>query len=247
MRLHTSFFALVVFVAIGLWIGFPAVEADPYNPSAPDYDGYLNTLRNNADYWRREASRTLLNGSSSSQTGADDQRNNPRYTQCKAQLSVCDNPCLTQMGGRASWACTAACFANYEKCLAGGKSGGAQPGGAFNNPYAPASATPYKIRVFDRLGQGQISDTVTITIGGIAQTINLTRAKPSAFVQFTCPHGDWPFSIQSTTSFYNQAGKLVSLNGQGFGTVTCTSDGDAEIAWDPSRNPAAVWLQSRTQ
>jgi hypothetical protein len=119
MRYQESFLFSLVLIVVGLWLGSPVVEADPYNPAHPDYDPYLNTLRNNADYWRREANQTLLNGSSSSRASDNPQRNSPRNAQCKAELNQCEEPCLTQMGGKASEVCDSACWANYNNCTAG--------------------------------------------------------------------------------------------------------------------------------
>lgn len=43
----------------------------------------------------------------------------PRYPQCMEEYNKCDEPCLTQMGGNASYACHNVCAANFDKCVAG--------------------------------------------------------------------------------------------------------------------------------
>lgn len=102
----------------------------------------------------------------------------------------------------------------------------------------------WSVRIFDRLGTGQVSETATITIGGVAQTINIGKTIPSAYAQFNCPNGQWPYSLQTRTGFYNQQGKLVSVSGQGSGTLNCNNvTSDLELSADFSVNPVTISLQ----
>ena len=67
----------------------------------------------------------------------------------------------------------------------------------------------WRVRIFDRLEPDQVSETAPITIGGVAQTISISNTTPSAYAEFNCPNGRWPYSLQTRTGYYNQQGKLV--------------------------------------
>lgn len=109
---------------------------------------------------------------------------------------------------------------------------------------ALATSRQWRVRIIDKLGDGQINETTTITIGGVAQTIKINKATPNAYVEFTCPNGMWPYSMRTTTGLYNQQGKLVFASGQGSGTVNCNGDGDLYVAGDYSVHPVTMMLQS---
>ncbi len=102
----------------------------------------------------------------------------------------------------------------------------------------------WRVRIFDRLEPDQVSETAPITIGGVAQTISISNTTPSAYAEFNCPNGRWPYSLQTRTGYYNQQGKLVFVSDQGSGTLNCIGNGDLELTWDNSLNPPFFTLQN---
>lgn len=111
--------------------------------------------------------------------------------------------------------------------------------------YGEALAAEWRVRIFDGLGTGQVSENATINIGGVTQTIHINKTTPTAYAQFNCSNGQWPFSLDTRTAFYNQQGRVFFASGQGSGTLNCNGNYDLEMTGDYSVNPASVTLQPR--
>jgi hypothetical protein len=217
----------------------------------------------------------------------------PLYPQCIEEYNRCDEPCLTQMGGNASYACHNVCAANFDKCIAGDsrrqnveeanakyrlkqecdsrrsscelytcdkfhgmgesracfESCKAQANqcmaaiGLASQPSQNQSGRQWKIRIFDRLGTGQVHETAVISIGNAKQTITISKTTPTVYAEFNCPTGSWRYAIKTITALHNGQGKLVVVSGEGTGTLNCNGDGDLDIAGDYSVTPVAVTLQ----
>jgi hypothetical protein len=100
-----------------------------------------------------------------------------------------------------------------------------------------------RVRIHDRLDVGQVRDSVVVTIGGVSQRIELNENASQAYVEFIAPNpGRYSVTMQSSTAYYYQ-GRLVSVKGQGQGTLDVQSDCDYEVVMNSATNPPTLSLR----
>jgi hypothetical protein len=99
-----------------------------------------------------------------------------------------------------------------------------------------------RIRIHNMLDVGQVRETVTITVGGVTKTIKLDERTPRGYVDFFVPGpGDYLASFQATTQYYHH-GRLVSVGGQGQGTIECRGNAEFGLVGDHETNPFTLGL-----
>jgi hypothetical protein len=77
----------------------------------------------------------------------------------------------------------------------------------------------FAVTVWDRLGPGQLQDDVTITAGGVTQSLLVTRDRPAGRMVFMAPFaGEYPGTLVARTWFEN--GEIRDGVGQGYMTVS---------------------------
>ena len=111
--------------------------------------------------------------------------------------------------------------------------------------YSDQVQAEVRIRIYDKLGVDQVRETVTITIGGATQVIQLDQQRPTGYVEF---YGGGPgrylASFQATT-YYHYQGRLVKVSSQGQGTIHSQGDEDFDLVIDLATNPATIGLRQR--
>ena len=104
-----------------------------------------------------------------------------------------------------------------------------------NVPATTPPKTPVRVILHDHLGPEQVSNQVTVTIGGISQTFYASTQQPTAEQVFTLPEaGTYNFTVQAQAQFMHEFKPIHAHLGQGQGQITVNGGETFDIAWDYS-------------
>jgi len=116
-----------------------------------------------------------------------------------------------------------------------------------NGPSETAPTGPVEFTIHDRLGEGQVSERVELTIDGRQMgTINVDAYTKDAFMRVSVPEGGpHPYSVQAKAIFKGQDGKPVEVLGSGEGTLNVEPGKEYELAGEMKGNTWQIVIQER--
>jgi hypothetical protein len=117
-----------------------------------------------------------------------------------------------------------------------------------NAPRAVSTATPApevaRFRLHDELGDGQVTEQVTIVFDGRqVGDIKVNEDFPTGTLEVTVPHaGAYDYTLASETEELLDDGTLGVIDGAGQGRITVTDGGDYDVQMADSGSTRALTL-----
>jgi hypothetical protein len=124
---------------------------------------------------------------------------------------------------------------------------GMESGGSTLTPPVPSPSSAVDFMIYDALGEGQVSEQVTILIDGKSMgTLTVSQYHPSAAMTVTVPRpGKYSYTAEAT-AVYNIDGELYQYTGTGQGMIDVKSGKNFILVGSISGNTWLISLRDNT-